>query len=243
MTIRLSVRLHTSEEQNQRLLALQRAFAELCNALAPIARQNGVWSRVGLHHLGYRRMRERFPGLGSQMVCNAVYSVSRACRLVYQHPQSPFHVQRVGAKALPLVQFGHNAPVYFDRHTLSVRKGRASMFTLDGRMHFDLPLAPADEQRLRESRLLEISLQLDAQGYALTFLLAEPGEEPAQETRPNRRPLENPADAVPSQALMPEYLVLQDDRAGVLMPLEAEPDLSTGATAPRRSADNTPPTN
>lgn len=230
MNLRLNIRLQTSETQNQRLQALQRAFAELCNALAPMARDSGVWSRVGLHHLGYRAMRERFPELGSQMVCNAVYSVSRACRLVYQHPNSPFNVQRVGAKSLPLVQFGANAPVYFDRHTLSIRSGRASMFTLDGRMHFNLPLAPADEERLRNARLIEIVLSADAQGYVLGFVLGTAEDGAASDTKPGKR-IFPPADEPAAGPLMPEYLVLLDEAAEAAQRPPFEPVASPKAAA------------
>ncbi len=42
--------------------------------------QTKVWNRVALHHLMYRNLRDQFPEMGSQMVCNAIYSVSRTCR-------------------------------------------------------------------------------------------------------------------------------------------------------------------
>ena len=86
-------------------------------------------------------------------VCNAIYSVSRACRLVYQHPSSPFNHQRLAGKALPRVHFLPQAPVYFDRHTLSLKDGQISMFTLDGRMRFKLALEPENERRFREEKL------------------------------------------------------------------------------------------
>jgi hypothetical protein len=136
MSSLLRIPLNTTPEQARRLMALQAGFAQVCNALAPIVQQTRVWSRVALHHLAYRQLRERFPGMGSQMVCNAIYSVSRTCRLVYQHPNSPFSLARLGEKPLPLLRFADNCPVYFDRHTLSVKGGQLSMFTLDGRMRF-----------------------------------------------------------------------------------------------------------
>ena len=173
MSFWFRVLLQTTSAQDEQLLALQRAFVNACNALAPLARDTRVWGRVGLHQLGYRRMRDLYPELGSQMVCNAIYSVSRACRLVYQDPGSPFNVQRVGATSLPLLKFSADAPVYFDRHTLSVRSGRASMFTLDGRIRFNLPLAAADEQRFREAKLLEVMLVRSPAGLALTFTFAD----------------------------------------------------------------------
>jgi hypothetical protein len=88
----------------------------------------------------YRTLREQFPSLGSQMICNAIYAVSRASRLVFQSPQSPFNLAKLGAKPLPLLHFNNSCPVYFDRHTLSIKSSKLSLFTLDGRMHFELTL-------------------------------------------------------------------------------------------------------
>ena len=86
----LRIALNASPEQGARLQALQSGFAQVCNALAPVVQQTRVWNRVALHHLAYRQLREQFPEMGSQMVCNAIYSVSRTSRLVFQHPASPF---------------------------------------------------------------------------------------------------------------------------------------------------------
>ena len=170
----LSIPLNTSPDQTERLLALQAAFAQVCNALAPVVVQTRVWNRVALHHLMYRSMREQFPGLGSQMVCNAIYSVSRTCRLVYQSPQSPFNLSRLGSKPLPLLRFADNSPVYFDRHTLSVNQGRLSMFTLDGRLRFALALSPADEANFKEKKLFEIVMARRPDGlFELTFLFGD----------------------------------------------------------------------
>lgn len=244
MTFRLRVLLQTTPAQDEQLLALQRAFVGACNALAPLARETGVWSRVGLHQLGYRRLRELYPELGAQMVCNAVYSVSRACRLVYQHPASPFNVKRVGRGGLALLRFSPDAPVYFDNHTLSVRCGRASMFTLDGRIRFNLPLAPIDEQRFREDRLLEVMLTRGAGGLALNFTFAQ-GERlvnhaaPALAAPPNAptgsgQPqvgkrsagLQRPDDP---EAAFPAYLHLVDPDGNALQ-------LGLGSPAPTASA-------
>ena len=158
MNILLRVPLNTSTEQSTRLKALQAVFAQACNALAPIVQQTKVWNRVALHHLMYRNLRERFPELGSQMVCNAIYSVSRTSRLVFQSPQSPFNLSKLAGKPLPLLRFTDQCPVYFDRHTLSVKDGQLSMYTLDGRMRFALALSPQDEANFKVYKLLEIVL-------------------------------------------------------------------------------------
>ncbi|MBU3738721.1 MAG: hypothetical protein FGM55_07190 [Rhodoferax sp.] len=170
--------LTTNPEQAAQLVALQTAFAQVCNALAPLVQKTRCWNRVALHHMAYRSLREQFPGMGSQMVCNAIYSVSRASRLVFQHPASPFHLSRLGDRALPLLQFAPSCPVYFDRHTLSVKGGRLSMYTLDGRLRFDLALGAVDEAGFRDRKLREIVLARRAdQVFELSFTFADPAED------------------------------------------------------------------
>jgi hypothetical protein len=171
MNFLLRIPLNANAEQLVRLKALQAAFALVCNALAPTVQQTRVWNRVALHHLTYHKLRERFPELGSQMVCNAIYSVSRTCRVVFQHAQSPFNLNKLADKPLPLLRFSDSCPVYFDRHTLSVKNGQLSMFTLDGRMRFALALKSADEANFNEKKLREIVLSCRADGvYELSFL-------------------------------------------------------------------------
>src|SRR4051812_34674820 len=136
MRTTLRVQLNASPADAAKLRELQAMFAQACNVLAPVVQKTGVWNRVALHHMAYKQLRERFPQMGSQMACNAIYSVSRHSRMIYQAPASPFNIARLGGKGLPLLQFDETCPVYFDRHTLSIKEGRLSMYTLDGRMHF-----------------------------------------------------------------------------------------------------------
>ena len=199
MNLMLRVPLETSAEQLARLQALQMAFARVCNALAPTVQQTRVWNRVALHHLMYHSLRQRFPELGSQMVCNAIYSVSRTCRVVFQHPQSPFNLSKLTDKPLPLLRFADNCPVYFDRHTLSVKAGQLSMYTLDGRMRFALALKPADEASFNEKKLREIVLSRRLNGsFELSFLLSDEQDEDAAE--------------VPAlgSAEVPEYVMVEE---------------------------------
>lgn len=188
------VSLSASVEQKQKLRALQEAFAEVCNALAPVVQQTRCWNRVGLHHLAYRQLRERFPKVGSQMVCNAIYSVSRSCRLVYQHASSPFNVVRKLDAPLPLLRFLPSAPVYFDRHTLSLKGQRLSMFTLDGRMRFLTDLADTDLLRFNTQKLREIVLMQIGDVYRLSFFFSAEGEEGGA--------------AVENDGALPEYLLV-----------------------------------
>ena len=164
--------LNTTPEQFARLQALQSAFAQVCNALAPEVQKSRVWNRVALHHIHYRALRERFPALGSQMICNAIYAVSRTSRMVFQTPGSPFNLNKLGDKGLPLLQFADSCPVYFDRHTLSIKDHKLSMFTLDGRMHFQLLLSNEQLTLFKVAKLREISLTRHVDGlYQLTFSL------------------------------------------------------------------------
>lgn len=199
MNLTLRIPLNASPEQNARLQALQAAFAKVCNALAPTVQQTKVWNRVALHHLMYHSLRQRFPELGSQMVCNAIYSVSRTSRMLFQSPQSPFNLTRLAGKPLPLLRFTDTCPVYFDRHTLSVKAGQLSMYTLDGRMRFALALQPADEANFNEKKLLEIVLSRRADGiFELSFLFSNEQE---------------PATAEPvvaASAEIPEYVMVEE---------------------------------
>lgn len=175
----LRIPLNATPEQQARLLALQETFAQACNALAPIVQKTRIWNRVALHHLAYRDLRAKFPAMGSQMACNVIYSVSRTCRIVFQHPASPLHLTRLGGHGLPLLHFETNSPVYFDRHTLSLKNGQLSLFTLDGRMHFQLTLRPSDQLRFQTQRLREIVLARRKDDvFVLEFCFAEDDEQP-----------------------------------------------------------------
>ena len=211
--------LNPTPEQKARLLALQQSFAQVCNALAPMVQQTRVWNRVALHHMAYKGLRERFPTMGSQMVCNAIYSVSRAARVVFQAPGSPFHLSRFAGKPLPLLRFSDNCPVYFDRHTLSLKGTQASMYTLDGRMRFELALSPEALQAFHARRLLEIVLQRQGQGFSLTFTFeasavpATQGPGQAQQ-RESTVAAEEDASLVPAwpngPIPMPQYLRVEE---------------------------------
>lgn len=179
MTKPLEIRLNVSPPQVEQLRRLQAEFVAACNFVSPVARANRCWNRVALHHLTYRDLRQRFPQLGSQMACNAVYSVARTYRMLLTHPQSPWNVDRHQGQALPQLFFQNGAPVYFDRHTLSLKEGVLSMFTLDGRMRFELKIAQADARRFASQQLREIVLLQRAGAFFLQFWFDEKAELPA----------------------------------------------------------------
>jgi hypothetical protein len=200
------VQLTPSPEQYARLVALQELFARACNELASMVQQTRIWNRVALHHMAYKALRERFPALGSQMVCNAIYSVSRTGRLIFQSPASPFHVSRMAGRRLPLLRFSDTCPVYFDRHTLSLKGAQVSMFTLDGRMKFEVALTADQEAAFHNRRLLEIVLQRVGEAFELAFQFGPVANMPqAPQAERQRVPL------LPSEVDDPEHRELSPD--------------------------------
>ena len=195
----LQLSLSPSPEQAERLAALQARFAEACNWLMPTVRETQSWHRVSLHHATYQGLRAAFPDLGSQMACNAIYSVSRTCRLAFQTPGSPFFRARRTTAPLPEIRFLPSSPVFFDRHTISVRDGQLSMFTLGGRMRFLGALTPAEEARFAGEKLREIVLVRRGEGFQLNFLFGgAPEAEEAGEVQGER----------------PQFQVLRAEAAG-----------------------------
>lgn len=203
---RIVVRLAANPAQRERLEMLQKEFAAACNHVARLAAENRCWNRVALHHLAYRGVRERFPALGSQMACNAVYAVTHtyrtlkaamgrltACKENRVTPLAASGADRVaspataasttaaamaapapGARPNPNAAFRFltDSPVYFDRHTLSFTASGLSLFTQDGRLHFDLLGHEDDIALLSSAPIKEATLHRDAQGYFLNFQLA-----------------------------------------------------------------------
>ena len=211
MNFLIRVSLDASPEQKTRLRDLQRVFAQVCNELAPHVQQTRVWNRVALHHLHYRTLRGTYPSLGSQMVCNAIYSVSKMARLVYGHPDSPFNTSARPGKPLPLLRFAESCPVYFDRHTLSVRSGKLSMYTLDGRIQFEVSLSPEQVSLFGKNRLREIVLDRNLQDeYQLSFHLIEPAVDSQSEV--SALPEAEPETAVthfPAAVVIPAYVSVE----------------------------------
>jgi hypothetical protein len=195
----IRVQLNTSSDEAAKLRELQAMFSQVCNALAPLVQKTKVWNRVALHHMAYRSLREQFPQMGSQMVCNAIYSVSRHSRMLFQNPASPFSLAKLGDKPLPRMQFDETCPVYFDRHTLSIRDGQLSMYTLDGRIRFQVELTDRDVASFHAKRLREIVLSRSAADrFELSFILSEKDVEEAASTT-----------APPLGAPLPAYMAVE----------------------------------
>lgn len=211
----ITISLDTNPEQQSRLQNLRSMFADACNAVAETALAHQCWNRVALHHMVYREMRERFPDLGSQMICNAVYSVCRACRIVFQNPASPFHSLLAARAKLPQLRFAPSAPVYFDRHTLSLRRGVLSLYTLEGRMKFRVTLNQSQEGLFQSEKLKEISLTENQGRFLLQFKLGQ------TETTANSIAKQTPEDTPPD---FPEYLLIRE--VEITPPVAAESEMT-----------------
>jgi hypothetical protein len=200
--------LPTTSDQVESLLDLQAIFAKACNATALVVRESRIWNRVALHHLIYRQLRTQFPTLGSQMACNAILAVSRTSRLAFQHPKSPFNVHRNTDKPLPILRFDNTAPVFFDRHTFSMRDGVASIFTPRGRIHAKLDLSEADRLHFKTHRLREIVLSLrKEQQFELSFWFLEAAMTDAP-LPVNALPPSNISDDTPG--MLPGYVTVEE---------------------------------
>jgi hypothetical protein len=169
MNKKVSIYLNLSNDQKLKLHQLNDQFRLACNLLFPIISKTGCWNRVGLHHLGYKLLRENYPNLGSQMACNAIYSVSRSCRQLFQNPKSKFFLQKNFSGKLPQIKFDGRCPVFFDRHTVSLKNGVISLYTMEGRIRFKVDLTVDQQKRFMTEKIKEIVLVYKKEEYWLNF--------------------------------------------------------------------------
>jgi hypothetical protein len=154
---RLSISLNLDELTLKRLSALQARFALACQATYKVAAGHNCFSRVALHHLAYRPVREAFADLGAQLVSNTIYVVSAAAR--------------GGVDKLKPESFGATLPVVLDRKTVSLSKNQLSLFTLEGRLRLNLKISVEVQELFESSELKEIHLQPNTKGFALVFFV------------------------------------------------------------------------
>jgi putative transposase len=136
-----SIRLELSAAQADALARLRASYADACNRLVPIVREYRLWNRVGLHQRTYTMLREATP-LGSQMCCNAIFSVCKA----YKAQKELGRIRKDAP--VPGIRFDR-ASVHFDKRTYSLKGETVSLYTLDGRI--EVPMRLGEHQR----RILE----------------------------------------------------------------------------------------
>lgn len=119
------LKLKATDEQALALSVLQSAYSDACNRLVPIVVENRCWNRVALHNFAYSGLRESTP-LGSQMCCNAIFSVCKAYK-------SQKALRKIKKDSVPEINFGRTS-VHFDKRTYSFKGSLLSLYTLTGRI-------------------------------------------------------------------------------------------------------------
>ena len=98
--------------------------------------------------------------------------------------------------------FAESAPVFFDRHTLTVKPGQLSLFSMEGRLRFQLELDEQFTQYFARLRLREVVLLGKGGQYRLQFSFLD----------------EEEAESKEGVGEWPEYLVVLDPQ---LQPADA----------------------
>jgi len=149
------------------------------------------------------------------MSCNVIYSVCRAARAVYQSEDSPWSISAAVSPNLPLIRFRETAPVYFDRHTLSLRGGLLSLFTLDGRMRVSVDLQSGFVERFQAGDLREISLLRSGIGFQLAFSFVEKEAKGSRSLMAGHLIIEDPSVELLAEHLCQAIFPGQKDRIGL----------------------------
>ena len=162
-----SIRLEVNAKQAAALAALRSAYADACNALVPLVREHRLWNRVGLHQRGYHGLRAATP-LGSQMCCNAIFTVCKAYRGQRQ-------LGRIKTDSpVPQLRFDR-ASVHLDKRTYTLKGECVSLYTLDGRITVSLRPGEHQQRILASGRPREAELVL-RRGIWFFNLIVESGE-------------------------------------------------------------------
>jgi hypothetical protein len=120
-------------------------------------------------------------------------------------------VSRRAGQPLPLLKFADSCPVYFDRHTLSIKPGQLSLYTMDGRMRFELQLEADKLALFEQAKLREIVLneRLDKM-FELSFFLVSADVPEASEGTDGDVSDEALGDAAaPLATPIPEYVSVE----------------------------------
>lgn len=167
----ISVRLETTQEQNKKLQNLQEAFLIACNQIVPHVVENRCWNRISLHNLVYTKIRKNSP-LGSQMVCNAIFSVCKAYK------------NKLISKAgdLPTIHFHKNRSIHFDKRTYSMRANTLSLYTLEGRIRVEMRFGSFQQQLFNQGVPKEAEL-ICKKGYWYLNLVLDLSDPPLSENQ------------------------------------------------------------
>ena len=135
----ISIKLKTNCEEAQKLSALREAYREACNAIVPFVIENRCWNRYSLHSLVYNHIR-RISSLGSQMICNTIFSVCKAYRAkgILKNEE------------VPLIQFHRGKSIHFDKRTYKITGTTLSLYTLEKRIQVEMKLGTFQQKLFDE---------------------------------------------------------------------------------------------
>jgi IS605 OrfB family transposase len=134
MKYTVSIFLETIDKDKLKFITLQDAYHLACNQIVSSVVEYRCWNRVALHHLVYKKIRKNSL-LGSQMVCNAIFSVCKA-----------YKAKAIGKdEPVPVIQFRKNRSVHFDKRTYSIEGNILSLYTLEGRICIPMRMGPFQE--------------------------------------------------------------------------------------------------
>lgn len=163
----ISIKLRTNCEQSVKLKHLQQSYINVCNKIVPSVIENRCWNRVALHNLVYSNIRAN-SSLGSQMVCNAIYSVCKA----YKAQNALNKIRK--DKPIPTINFT-NGSVHFDKRTYTIKNDKITLYTLDKRICVDMALGKHQTNLLKSgiSKEAELIYRNDTWFFNLVIEIAQ----------------------------------------------------------------------
>lgn len=127
----ISIKLKLTKNQTDQLCALRDEFLTACNQIVPFAVEHRCWNRVALHNFSYSKVRASTQ-LGSQMICNAIFTVCKAYK----------NKCILKGETVPTIRFHKNRSVHFDKRTYSLKGNSLSLYTLQGRIRVEMQMGP-----------------------------------------------------------------------------------------------------
>ena len=167
----ISIKLLTTAKQNAALEDLQKEFTVACNQIVPLAAVNKCANRVALHHISYYAVREAHPTLGSQMVCNAVKTVTNAYKTFFAN--NP----KKRREEWGLLAF-KNGSVHYDARTYSMKGTQLSLFTLSGRIKVEMCIGDFQANYLAQGKIKEAELVRKRHRWYFNLVLDLPDTAP-----------------------------------------------------------------
>ena len=165
----ISILLETRQEESKQFSQLQEAYHSACNQIVPDVIANRCWNRVALHRLVYTKMRSISP-LGSQMICNAIFSVCKAYKAKSIFPE----------EEVPKVFFHKGKSVHFDKRTYSIKGEFISLYTLGKRVKVRMKFGPHQKAYFSQGVPKEGELICKKGKWYLNLVLDLPDPTPQQ---------------------------------------------------------------